>query len=185
VFPQDVTARLGVTEQLWTYLPLRVGTLIRYIREAFNARLAEQQDVADSTPQLASLGLSVIRDTQREGNWITRLADHPHYANWNLRGPKARYEVEALCDLAKLTEKLTIVLPPWAARYDRAKDAVWREKEHQIAMLLVSAGNRCGFGVLNILSVPDLGPGNFADEMHVNATGIPIYTRYLVEQLKR
>jgi len=32
--------------------------------------------------------------------------------------------------------------------------------------------------------VPDLAPINFADEMHVNSSGIPIYTRYLVEQLQ-
>jgi len=185
VFPQDVAARLGVAEQLWTYLPLRVGTLIRYIREAFKARLAEQQDVADTAPQSANLGLSVIRDTQRESNWIAQLAGHPHFANWNLNGPKARYEVAALCDLAKIAGKLTVVLPPWAARYDRAKDTAWREKEDQVAALIASAGSRCGFQLLNIPSVPNLGQTNFADEMHVNASGIPIYTRYLVEQLKR
>jgi hypothetical protein len=185
VFPLDVTARLGVGEQLWTYLPLRVGTLIRYIREAFKARLAEQQGVAITTPQSAGLGLSVIHDTQREGNWIARLADHPHFANWNLNGPKARYEIGGLCDLAKLTGKLTVVLPPWAARYDRAAGAVWRDKEDQIAALANEAGVRCGFGALNIPAVPGLTNANFADEMHVNASGIPIYTRYLVEQLKR
>src|SRR2546430_11738684 len=34
VYPQDVVARLGVFEQMNTFLPLRVGTLIRFIREA-------------------------------------------------------------------------------------------------------------------------------------------------------
>ncbi len=183
VFPQDAMARLGIGEQLWTYLPLRVGTLIRYIREAFSARLAEQQDIADNGQVSPSLGLAVIQNMQREGNWIAQLADHPHYANWNLNGPKARFEIGALCDLAKLTRKLTVVLPPWAARYDRAKDSAWRDKEDQIAALLTEAGARCGFGVLNIPSVPDLGPANFADEMHVNASGVPIYTRYLVKQI--
>lgn len=185
VFPQDVMARLGVGEQLWTYLPLRVGTLIRYIREAFKARLAEQQGIAITAPQSASLGLSVIHDTQGEGNWIAQLADHPHFANWNLSGPKARYETGALCNLVKLTRKLTVVIPPWAARYDRATGAAWRDKEDQIAALMTGAGRRCGFDVLNISSVPGLGVENFADEMHVNSTGISIYTRYLVEQLKR
>ena len=37
VYPQDVAARLGVAEQMMTFLPLRVGTLIRFIREAFAA----------------------------------------------------------------------------------------------------------------------------------------------------
>ena len=48
-----------------------------------------------------------------------------------------------------------------------------------------SAGRRCGFDVLNIQSVPGLAQGNYADEMHVNASGVPIYTRYLVSRLKR
>ena len=40
VYPLDVAARLGVAEQMLSFLPLRVGTLIRYIREAFASRLA-------------------------------------------------------------------------------------------------------------------------------------------------
>src|SRR5947199_3595808 len=32
VYPQDVAARLGVATQMIAFLPLRVGTLIRYIR---------------------------------------------------------------------------------------------------------------------------------------------------------
>src|SRR3954452_12522305 len=48
VYPQDVAARLGVAEQMMTFLPLRVGTLIRFIREAFAARLAADQKIADA-----------------------------------------------------------------------------------------------------------------------------------------
>src|SRR5882757_5124928 len=50
VYPQDVVARLGVFEQMISFLPLRVGTLIRFIREAFSARLAADQHVADLAP---------------------------------------------------------------------------------------------------------------------------------------
>src|SRR4051794_38407839 len=50
VYPQDVVARLSVAAQLTSFLPLRVGTLIRYIREAFNARLSADQHVADGAP---------------------------------------------------------------------------------------------------------------------------------------
>lgn len=184
-YPQDVAARLGVAEQLASFLPLRIGTLIRYIREAFKARLAEQQGDADAMEQTASLGLHEITSTQPDNKWIAQLGQHPHYAGWNISGPKARYETGALCDLAKLTRKLTVVIPPWAARYDRTADAVWRDKEDQIAALVGAAGQRCGFDVLNIPSVPGLAPANFADEMHLNKSGIPIYTRYLVEQLRR
>lgn len=185
VFPQDVLSRLGVGEQLSTFLPLRVGTLIRYIREAFKARLAEQQHIATESPVPPNQGLMIISSTQPEGKWTARMADHPHFSGWNISGPKARYEVGALCDLAKITGKLTVVLPPWAARYDRAQDAAWRDKEDQMAALLNGAGARCGFDVLNIPAVPGLASANFADEMHLNASGIPIYTRYLVEQMKR
>lgn len=185
VYPQDVAARLSVSEQLISYLPLRVGTLIRYIREAFDARLAQEEHLAETAPQPANYGVTFLSYTQGEGKWIAQLGSHPHYANWDLSGPRARYETMALCDLAKLSRKLTVVVPPWAVRYDRSIDAVWRDKESQIVDLVREAGTRCGFDVLNITGVPDLRMENFADEMHVNATGVPIYTRYLVEQLKR
>jgi hypothetical protein len=64
VYPQDVVARLGVIEQMISFLPLRVGTLIRYIREAFNARLAADQRLADLGLQPAALGLKIIDRTQ-------------------------------------------------------------------------------------------------------------------------
>jgi hypothetical protein len=169
VYPQDVVARLGVVEQMISFLPLRVGTLIRFIREAFNARLAADQDVADLGAPPVSLGLKIIDNTQGEDRWPADIGSHAHYANWDLSGPKARYEVEALCNMVALTKKLTVVVPPWAPRYDRAQDPAWREKDDQYAALVVAAGRRCGFDVLNIQQVPSLEQGNYADEMHVNA----------------
>jgi hypothetical protein len=183
VYPQDVAARLGVFEQMTSFLPLRVGTLIRFIREAFNARLSAEQHVADG-PQPAGCGLTVIPRTQPADQWAAEIGSHPHYANWNLSGPKARFEIGALCDMAAVSRKLTVVVPPWAPRYDRARDSSWREKEDQIVALVTDAGRRCGFDVLNIPSVPGLSQGDYADEMHVNASGVPIYTRYLVSKLK-
>jgi hypothetical protein len=184
VYPQDVAARLGVFEQMISFLPLRVGTLIRYIRETFNARLSAAQHVADG-PQPPGYGLTVIPRTQPDDQWAAEIGSHPHYAGWNLSGPKARFEVGALCDMVALSKKLTVVAPPWAPRYDRATDPSWREKEDQLVTLLADAGRRCGFDVLNIPSVPGLEQANYADEMHVNASGVPIYTRYLVSRLKR
>ncbi len=184
VYPQDVAARLGVFEQMTSFLPLRVGTLIRFIREAFGARLAADQHVADG-PQPAGFGLTVIPRNQRDDQWAAEIGSHPHYANWNISGPKARFEIAALCDMVALSKKLTVVVPPWAPRYDRATDPSWREKEDQIVALVTDAGRRCGFDVLNIPQVPGLEQGNYADEMHVNASGVPIYTRYLVSRLKR
>jgi hypothetical protein len=185
VYPQDVAARLGVVEQMISFLPLRVGTLIRYIREAFNARLAADQRLADLGPQPAAFGLKIIDRTQPEDRWPADIGSHAHYANWDLSGPKARLETAALCDMVALTKKLTVVVPPWAPRYDRSGDPSWRDKDDQYAALVVNAGRRCGFDVLNIQSVPGLSQGNYADEMHVNASGVPLYTRYIVSRLKR
>jgi hypothetical protein len=185
VYPQDVAARLGVVEQMSSFLPLRVGTLIRFIREAFGARLAADQHLADLAALPAALGLKIIDRTQPDDRWPAEIGSHAHYANWDLSGPKARFEIGALCDMVALTRKLTVVVPPWAPRYERAHDPSWRDKDHQYTALVVDAGRRCGFDVLNIQSIPGLDQGNYADEMHVNASGVPIYTRYIVSRLKR
>jgi hypothetical protein len=184
VYPQDVAARLGVFERMTSFLPLRIGTLMRFIREAFNARLASGQRIAERGSQPPAYGLSMIQRTQPDDRWPTNLGTHSHYDNWNLSGPKARFETAALCEMVGLVRKLTVVIPPWAPRYDRGSDRVWREKDDQYAALVTDAGRRCGFGVLNIQAVPGLELANYADEMHVNVSGIPIYTRYLVTQIR-
>jgi len=185
VYPQDVAARLGVAEQMGSFLPLRVGTLIRFIREAFAARLAADQHIADLGALPGGFGLRIIDRTQPDDRFPAEIGSHAHYANWDLSGPKAGFGIGALCEMVALTRKLTVVVPPWAPRYDRARDPAWREKDDQYSALVVDAGRRCGFDVLNIQSIPGLEQGHYADEMHVNASGVPIYTRYLVSRLKR
>jgi hypothetical protein len=185
VYPQDVAARLGVFEQMRSFLPLRVGTLIRFIREAFAARLAAGQHIAELGPRPVADGLTIIGRIEPDDRWPSEIGSHAHYASWDLSGPKARFEIGALCDMVALTRRLTVVVPPWAPRYDRARDPSWREKDDQYAVLVGDAGRRCGFDVLNLQSIPGLQQSNYADEMHVNASGIPIYTRYLVSRLKR
>jgi hypothetical protein len=184
VYPLDVAARLGVVEQMTSFLPLRIGTLFRFIREAFNARLASDEDVAKQASQPAAHGLSVLHASQPDDRWPKDLGTHPHYGNWNLSGPKARFETAALCDMVPSVRKLTVVIPPWAPRYARDTDAAWREKDDQYAELVTDTGRRCGFDVLNIQTVPGLERSHYADEMHTNASGIPIYTRYLIAQLR-
>jgi hypothetical protein len=185
VYPQDVAARLGVVEQMRSFLPLRIGTLIRFIREAFGARLAADQHVADLGPPPTAFGLNIIDRTQPDDRWPDEIGSHAHYADWDLSGPKARFEIGALCDMVALVRKLDVVVPPWAPRYDRARDPAWRDKDDQYTALAADAGRRCGFEVLNIQSIPGLEQRNYADEMHVNASGVPIYTSYLVSRLKR
>ena len=159
VYPQDVAARLGVVEQMVSFLPLRVGTLIRFIREAFAARLAADQHVADTGPQPAAFGVKIIDHTQPDDRWPADIGSHAHYANWDLSGPKARFEIGALCDMVALARKVTVVVPPWAPRYDRARDAEWRDKDDQYVALVTDAGRRCGFDVLNIRVGPRTGAG--------------------------
>ena len=183
VYPLDVAARLGVIEQMETFLPLRIGTLIRFVREALSARLAADQDVANLGPPPPEFGLRTIDRAEPENRWPTTIGSHGHYAGWDLSGPKARFEIGALCDMVRLTRRLTVVIPPWAPRYDRASDPVWQSRDDSYADLIADAGRRCAFEVINIRSVPGLKQQNYADEMHVNASGVPIYTRYLVARL--
>jgi hypothetical protein len=186
VYPLDVAARLGVAEQMSTFLPFRVGTLIRYIREAFASRFAADRYKVgiEIGPKPDGFGLQVLNYTQSDDRWPADIGSHYHYANWNLSGPKARFEISALCDMVKLASKVTVVVPPWAPRYDRARDSEWREKDDEYVALVTNAGRACGFDVLNIPLVPGLNQINYADELHVNASGVPIYTRYVVSRLK-
>jgi hypothetical protein len=184
VYPLNVVARLSVAEQMITFLPWRIGTLIRFIREAFASRLAADQHVAEIGPQLPAFGLKLLKHVQSEDRWPADIGSHAHYANWNISGPKARFEIGALCDMVHLARKVTVVIPPWATRYDRASDPLWREKDDQYVALVTDAGHACGFNVLNIPSVLGLRQSHFADEMHVNASGVPIYTFYLMSALK-
>jgi hypothetical protein len=185
VYPLDVAARLGVFDQLVSFLPWRVGTLIRFIREAFASRLAADQQAAENSPQLGAFGVKIIEKTIADDRWPAEIGSHAHYADWNLSGPKAHFEIGALCDMVPLARKVTVVVPPWAPRYDRARDPQWRSKDDQYVALLTDAGRACGFDVLDIAAVPGLEQANYADEMHVNASGVPIYTGYLVSRLTR
>jgi hypothetical protein len=167
-----------------TFLPLRIGTLVRFIREAFRSRLAADQHIAETGPVPADFGLVRLKSLP-DYKWPDNISTHAFYAGWSLSGPKSRYEIEALCDMVKLVRKLTVVFPPWAVRYDRNADPAWREMEKESVALVESAGRRCGFDVLDIQSVPGLSQENFLDESHINDTGIPIYTRFLMTQLGR
>lgn len=180
---QDVTMRMGVADQIATFLPLRLGTLIRFIREAFRSRLAADQGLADRAPLPPDYGLFRLQSNPRY-KWPDELGSHAFYAGWDLSGPKVKYEIGALCDIVKHVRKLTVVSPPWSPRYDRAKDPVWARMDREQVTLMEDAGRRCGFDTLNIPSVPGLTPDHFMDESHLSAAGIPIYTRHLVSQLK-
>lgn len=184
-YPLNVAARLGVGELMWDFLPLRIGTLIRFIREAFASRLALLQGVHERGSEPPGLGFASLGGQKPPSRWIPRVGDHPHYAGFDLGGPRTRATVAGLCDLAARSGRLTVVMPPWAAQYSRASDPAWDSRETQIAALLREAGARCGFDLLDIPQVPGLGAAQFHDEMHVNIEGVPIYTAFVVSRLRR
>lgn len=181
--PQDVTMRMGVAGQMSTFLPLRLGTLIRFIREAFSARLAADEGLADHAPPLPDFGLFRLHSNPRY-KWPSDLSSHAFYAGWDVSGPKVKYEMGALCEIVKHVRKLTVVSPPWSPRYDRATDPAWAKMDAEQVAIMEDAGGRCGFDTLDIPSVPGLTTDHFADEAHLNDAGIPIYTRYLMSRLK-
>jgi hypothetical protein len=182
-YPQNAFARLGVAQQLVTFLPMRVGTIIRFIREAFASRLTAAQDVAGSgamPPDYGYVGLKHFASYA----WPKDLGSHALYENWNVNGPKSEFEIGALCEMAKLTQRLTVVVPPWSPRYDRTIDTLWAKKDDEQVAMLVAAGQRCHFDVLNIPSVPGLTADDYSDELHLNESGVAVYTRHIVSHLK-
>jgi hypothetical protein len=183
VFPPDVTARMSVGRQLTTFLPMRIGTLIRYIRDAFDSRFASDENMADAGPMPPRYGLNTL-SRQPNYSWPPDISSHEHYRKWDISGFKAAAEIGALCDLAKVTRRLTVVRSPWAPRYDRNREPSWKEKDEQHMALIQAAAQRCGFDVLDLQVVPGLTDDNFADEQHINETGVPVYTRYVMSQLK-
>lgn len=184
VYPLNVAARLPVGE-LMAMLPMRVGTLTRFVQEAFHSRLMRDAAVAATSPMPANLGFTALEGRRAANRWTPRVSAHPHFTSWTLDGPRARMEIEGLCEMVGFTRALTVVLPPWAARYDRARDPDWRRHDEELVARLSEAGRRCGFDVLDISAVPGLTDAQFFDDMHVNAQGVPLYTRHLVEHLRR
>jgi hypothetical protein len=181
IYPLDVAARLSVPAQLLTFMPARIGTLIRYVRETFDGRLAQQQGVARDASLPPNGGLVPLDGVAMTSYDIDR---HSHFQGWDLSGPKARFALAALCDIAAASARLTVVLPPWIPG-SRRSEAERTRHEDELAQLLRDAGARCGFEVLPIGDVPGLEPANYIDEMHLNRTGVPIYTRYLMSLLPR
>jgi hypothetical protein len=184
-YPLNVAAQLSVGELMRDFLPLRIGTLIRFIRESFASRLALVQGLHERGTEPPNLGFGSLGGQKAASRWVKRLGDHPHYAGFDLKGPRARAMVAGLCDLAARSGKLTVIMPPWAAQYSRANDPVWDSYETQIATLIRDAGARCGFDLIDVPTVPGLGAAQFHDEMHVNTEGVPIYTTFVVNRLRR
>jgi hypothetical protein len=184
-YPLSVAARASVGELMWDFLPLRIGTLIRFIRESFASRLALSQNTYDTAAEPRNFGFTPITGQKPPSRWIGRVSDHQHYQGFDLAGRRTSATLAGLCDLTKAVRRLTVVIPPWAGKYPRAEDRAWDSHETQIAGLIRETAARCGFDMIDAQSVPGLGLAQFYDEMHVNIEGVPIYTAFIVNQLRR
>jgi hypothetical protein len=184
VAPPDVIARLSVSGQMTRYLPMRLGTLIQYIRDSFSSRVAADSDVAENGPMPDVFGLRLIPRLPNY-RWPAKISDHLHYRDWSVHGAKSRFELPALCDLAKKTARLTVIMGPWSPRYDRNQDLPWKEKDEENAALFGETAKRCDFDFLHVMSVPGLEEKHFAEELHINDTGVSMYTRHVVGLLRQ
>jgi hypothetical protein len=176
-YPMTAVARLTLGEQVRTFLPLHLRTLIRFIIEGFTplppARPAAAFSRYGSQHLIGSLPADRLRG---------RAGDDPVYAGWNLSGPKSTHMRAALCAMPPLVKRLVVVLPPWSAIYDKRPDEAWRRMDAELVALLSQTGRQCGFEVLHA-KVPGLKPEHFRDALHINVDGVPIYTRYLLDEL--
>jgi hypothetical protein len=184
-YPLNVAARESVGRLMWDFLPLRIGTLIRFIREAFASRLALSRNVYDTAPEPRNFGFTPIAGQKPLSRWIPRVGAHQHYQGFDLSGSRTAATLAGLCELAPKVRKLTVVIPPWAAKYPRAEDSAWNSYETQIAALIRRTAARCSFDMIDAQSVPGLGLSQFYDEMHVNPEGVPIYTAFIVNHLRK
>ena len=184
-YPLNVAARESVGKLMWDFLPLRIGTLIRFIRELFASHLALSQNAYDTAPEPRNFGFVPITGQKPLSRWIARVSNHPHYQGFDLNGSRTPAILAGLCELVPKVRRLTVVIPPWAVKYARAEDRVWDSHEAQIAGLIREAASRCGFDMIDAQSVPGLGLAQFYDELHVNIEGVPIYTAFIVNQLRR
>jgi hypothetical protein len=176
-YPLTVIARLTLLEQVRTFLPLHLRTLIRFIIEAFTppptARRPEALPRYGSLHLVGSLPAKELR---------AKASDDPVYVGWNLSGPKSVHVRNALCAMRPLVQRLVVVLPPWSPVYEDRSDDAWRRMDAELAALLTQTSRQCGFEFL-VAKVPGLRPEHFRDALHINADGVPIYTRYLLDQL--
>jgi hypothetical protein len=181
-YPMDVAARFGAFEQPTTFLPMRVGTLIRYIREAFNSDLAEDQHIADVGPIPSEYGL--VRLTTRRTTGVARKNRNTRLLSMEpIRSQGASRTFRALQDCAldptshngiptmgsalRSCKRPNMARPRWGKCLDhppRWSTLRLRHTEYSVPAWTDAE--------------------SFFDESHLNGAGATAYTRYLMKQLK-
>jgi hypothetical protein len=195
-FSTGAIARLGLGQQLLTFVPADIATLMWFIRDAFQTQADRLRNPDRVGPLPVRLGQEPLAGrivvaqeagTRRYRDWlnseITAYEGHTYYRDWQSEGYKARLVEGALCALRPLVHRLVIVSPPWAPIAEFTGRPAWRRLEAQFRAELSTIARACGCEFLPADAVEGLSIEHFADETHVNDVGAPLYTAYLLTRL--
>jgi hypothetical protein len=198
-FPSTVIARLGLLQQMRTFLPSHIDTLVWFIQDAF-LDASYQHGFPRLRSELASrLGFEPLagqivveqptspgapqRYRDFLGSLVGPFEGHPYYRDWQPSGVKAQSVRTALCALRPLVKRLFVVLPPWAPIKPMVQSTAWRDRDVEFERIVAAIAKECDFDFLPIGTIDNLSVEHFSDETHVNPVGAAIYTSYLLERL--
>jgi hypothetical protein len=182
-FATSLINRLTTPEQLRLFLPRYGGSLVRYIREAFESRLLMIRPAALDSAVEQRLGYAVPPPPGRTRRIGSVIHDGPYDRGWNPRGIKAHYVKEALCKIRRSVRRLVVYVAPFTPVFETVNDKIWNARMNEYYGLLERLGAECGFDVLIMRSVPGLTAKHFRDPTHITAEAVPIFTRHLIERL--
>jgi hypothetical protein len=197
-FPSTVIARLGLAQQVRTFVPSHIDTLVWFIQEAFLLSTYRNGFPRLSPERVARLGFEplpgrittdgpVAGDHRRYrdflGSEVGPFEGHPYYRDWQPSGIKARSVRKALCELRPLVKRLAVILPPWAPIESMIESVAWQHRDSEFERIVAAMASECRFDFLPIAQVDSLMIEHFSDETHVNDVGAAIYTSYLLERL--
>ena len=198
-FPSTLIARLGVLQQICTFLPSHINTLVWFIQDAFLGSTYRRGLLPLDTGAASRLGFDPLpgrivvehstspagppRYRDFLGSEVGPFEGHPYYQDWQPSGVKTPSVRTALCELRPLVKRLVVVLPPWAPIAPMNESTVWRQRNAEFEGIVAAMASECHFRLLPIAKVDALAIEHFSDETHVNQVGAEIYTSYLVEQL--
>lgn len=198
-FPSTVIARLGLLQQLRTFLPRHIDTLVWFIQGAFagstlehrfprpSAELVSRQGFEPLTGRIVPEPTASRGAPQRYrdflGSEVGPYEGHPYYRDWQPTGIKAQSVRMALCALRPLVKRLVVVLPPWAPLDPLVKSTAWRDRDAEFEHIVAGIADECHFDLVPIARVDSLAIEHFSDETHINQAGVAIYTSHLLERL--
>lgn len=188
-------ARLGLARELWTFLPRHGRVLVWYIQDTLQGAASGTPPAAARETLLAGrLGYDPVAGTvtpfgsgHRYRDFLRSeigpYEDHLFFRDWQPDGFKLALVRRSLCELRPLVHRLVIVAPPWAPIPEFTGSLAWRDREREFEGVLKALASGCDLEFVTIDTVDGLGIGQFADEVHVNPEGTPIYDAELLRRL--